>query len=79
MCNGINAMMAKITLPVIKKEEEAGQWDGQLDALPAGGKVGNSREEDYSKREEHLDHDSHNPPLFRTYYLCHWRRTDTDD
>lgn len=71
--------MTRIPLPVIEEEEKAGQWDGKLDALPAGGEVGNSRKNDDPEGEEHLDHDSHNPPLFRTYYFCHWKETDTRD
>lgn len=69
--------MTKVTLPVIKEEEEAGQRDGELDALPTGDKVGNSGQEDDPEGEEHLNHYSHNPPLFGTYYFRHWRKTDT--
>lgn len=63
--------MRKAPLPVVEEEEEVGQRDGQLDALPVGDEVGNSREEDDSQSEEHLNHDSHNPPLLRTHDLCH--------
>ena len=59
------------TLPVIKEEEKVGQRDGQLDPLPVGDKVGNSREDYDPKSEEHLNHYSHNPSLLRTYYFRH--------
>ena len=57
--------MMKTTLPVIKEEEKVGQRYGQLDPLPIGDKVGDSRENYDSKGEKHLNHDSHNPPLLR--------------
>lgn len=55
--------MAKAALPVVKKEEKVGQRYGQLDPLPAGGKVGNSRKKYDSEGKEHLDHNPHHPPL----------------
>lgn len=55
--------MTKSTLPVIKEEEKVGQCYGQLDPLPVGDKVGNSGENYDSEGEEHLNHNSHNPPL----------------
>lgn len=71
-----NSITAKTTLPVIKEKEEVGQCYGQLDPLPVGDKIGDSRENYDSKGEEHLNHNSHNPPLLRTHDLCHWRETN---
>ena len=58
------------TLPVVEQEEEVGQWNGQLDPLPGGNQVRNSRENHNSEGEEYLNHDPNNP-LVRTNDLRH--------
>lgn len=67
----MHSMTTNATLPVIEEEEEVGQRDGQLDALPVGDEVGDSRENYDSQSAKHLNHDSHNPPLLRTHDFCH--------
>lgn len=58
------------TLPIVEQEEEVGQRNGQLDPLPGGNQVCNSRENYNSQGKEHLNHDSNNP-LIRTNDLRH--------
>lgn len=63
------------TLPIVEQEEEVGQWNGQLNPLPGGNQVCNSRENYNSQGKEYLDHDSNNP-LLGTNDLRHWAETN---
>lgn len=62
------------TLPIVEQEEEVGQWNGQLDPLPGGNQVCNSRENYNSQCKEYLNHNS-NHPLIGTNDLRHWAET----
>lgn len=63
---------ALTSLPVVGDKQQIGSWDDHLHPTPVANEVGQQREDEDANAEEHLEQDSHCPPVLHPNYLSHW-------
>lgn len=62
---------ALTSLPVIDNEQQVGSRDDHLQPTPVANEVGQQRENEDANAEEHLEQDSHCPPVLHPNDLGH--------